>query len=54
MNKGRIEAFSDGGLAIIKCHGSDSILFRAIGNDFKGKISPVLYLIAIGSCWIST
>ena len=33
---------------IIKSHGPDSILARAIGKDIKGKISPILYLIAIG------
>ncbi len=38
---------------IIKNHGSDSILARAIGRDLKGKISPVLYILAIGSSWIS-
>lgn len=40
-------------LRIIRNHGSDSVLARAIGRDFKGKISPVLYLTAIVSCWIS-
>lgn len=38
---------------IIKSHGPDSILAKAIGNDLKGKASPVLYLLAIGSCWLS-
>jgi uncharacterized membrane protein len=38
---------------IIKSHGTDSILARAVGNDLKGKISPILYVIAIGSSWIS-
>jgi uncharacterized membrane protein len=38
---------------IIKTHGSDSILARAIGKDLKGKISPILYLIAICSSWIN-
>jgi uncharacterized membrane protein len=38
---------------IIKNHGSDSILARAIGKDIKGKISPILYLLAIGSTWIN-
>jgi uncharacterized membrane protein len=32
---------------IIQSHGKDSHLARAIGNDFKGKISPILYLLAI-------
>jgi uncharacterized membrane protein len=39
---------------IIKNHGSDSILSKAVGKDLKGKISPILYVIAIISCWIST
>jgi uncharacterized membrane protein len=38
---------------IIKTHGSDSILARAVGRDLKGKISPILYLIAICSSWLS-
>ena len=28
-------------------HGRQSVLARAIGSDFKGKISPVFYLTAI-------
>jgi len=40
-------------ITIIKNHGNDSILARAIGKDLKGKISPILYVIAIFSCWIS-
>jgi uncharacterized membrane protein len=38
---------------IISNHGPDSILARAIGNDLKGKISPILYLVAIGLSWIN-
>ena len=42
---------------IIASQGPDSILKNAIGKDWKGKISPVLYLIAIPmsfwSSWIS-
>jgi uncharacterized membrane protein len=38
---------------IISNHGPDSILARAIGNDLKGKISPILYLLAIGLSWIT-
>jgi uncharacterized membrane protein len=33
-------------------HGKDSILAVAVGNDFKGKISVVIYIIAIMSCLI--
>ena len=28
-------------------HGKDSVLAKALGGDLKGKISPVLYIIAI-------
>ncbi|MBC8004645.1 MAG: DUF1211 domain-containing protein [Verrucomicrobia bacterium] len=38
---------------IIKNHGKESILSKAIGKDYKGKISPILYSLAIASCWIS-
>ena len=38
---------------IIKGHGSDSILARAVGKDLKGNISPILYVIAIGFSWLS-
>jgi uncharacterized membrane protein len=39
---------------ILKHHGPDSILARAIGKDMKGKISPILYSIAIGSTMFSS
>jgi uncharacterized membrane protein len=32
---------------ILKIHGRDSILAVAIGKDIKGKLSPVLYIIAL-------
>lgn len=32
---------------ILRIHGKDGVLAKAIGNDIKGKMSPVLYLIAI-------
>lgn len=38
---------------IIKSHGKDSVLAKAIGKDLKGKISPVLYVIGILSSFIS-
>jgi uncharacterized membrane protein len=34
-------------LAIIADQGTGSVLKRAIGTDIKGKVSPILYLIAI-------
>lgn len=40
-------------LQIIKTQGEDSILAKAVGNDIKGKISPILYIIGIISSWYS-
>lgn len=34
---------------IIVSQGQDSLLRRAIGSDLKGKISPILYGVAIGA-----
>jgi uncharacterized membrane protein len=43
--------------AIIHRHGEDSVLAKAIGNDFKGRISLVLYsagiVLAFVSPWLS-
>ena len=42
---------------IIASQGPDSVLKRAVGGDWKGKLSPVLYLVAIATAywwrWIS-
>jgi uncharacterized membrane protein len=42
---------------IIASQGRDSLLRKAIGSDRKGKLSPVLYLAAIGAAfwspWVS-
>lgn len=32
---------------ILKLHGSESLLKKAIGNDIKGKASPILYIAGI-------
>ena len=37
---------------IIKSQGADSPLKRAIGNDWKGKLSPVLYCMGIGGAFL--
>ncbi|MFZ1664718.1 MAG: TMEM175 family protein [Flavobacteriales bacterium] len=34
--------------AIINMQGKDSVLRKAVGNDWKGKLSAVLYIVAIG------
>ena len=60
MGKGRLEAFSDGVIAIIitimvqelqahiiRSHGNDSVLAAAVGSDTKGKISLAAYLASV-------
>ncbi|RNI29357.1 TMEM175 family protein [Rufibacter latericius] len=37
---------------IIKKNGRKSMLAMAVGNDLKGKISPFLYLAAIGATFV--
>jgi uncharacterized membrane protein len=39
---------------IIKSHGADSVLAKAIGKDIKGKMSPVLYTMGIIFSFINT
>ncbi len=39
--------------AIITQQGPDSLLASAIGSDWKGKLSPALYLIAIPLAFVS-
>ena len=38
---------------IIAVQGSDSLLHRAVGKDWQGKLSPVLYLAAIPLAFVS-
>jgi len=38
---------------IIKSHGKESILAKALGKDLKGKISPVLYILGIISSFFN-
>jgi uncharacterized membrane protein len=38
---------------IIASQGRDSVLKRAVGRDKKGKLSPVLYVVAIASAFRS-
>ncbi len=38
--------------AIIRREGPESVLARAFGRDWKGKISPLLYLLAIGLSFV--
>lgn len=39
--------------AIIATHGADSLLAKALGSDFKGKISPLLYFLAIAFAFVT-
>jgi uncharacterized membrane protein len=39
---------------IIAVHGRDSTLARVVGRDLKGKLSPLLYLCAIGLAFVDT
>jgi len=38
---------------IIKKHGKDSILVKALGKDLKGKLSPILYILGSVSAFIN-
>jgi uncharacterized membrane protein len=38
---------------IIASQGADSLLARALGSDWKGKLSPVLYLTAVVLAFVS-
>jgi uncharacterized membrane protein len=40
--------------AIIRAHGPDSNLKKAVGRDLKGKLSPLLYILAIVATLLST
>ena len=33
--------------ALLACHGSDSLLASALGADFKGKVSVLVYIVAV-------
>ena len=41
-------------IAIVKNQGKDGRLAEALGSNFKGKISPVLYLTAIAFAFVAT
>ena len=38
---------------IIRSQGRDSVLRKAVGSDWKGKLSPILYLVAIAAAFWS-
>jgi uncharacterized membrane protein len=35
-------------VVLVRKHGKDSLIARALGTDFKGKISLAIYIVAIG------
>jgi uncharacterized membrane protein len=39
--------------ALLSLHGKESVLAMAIGSDFKGKISVVIYVIAIALAFVN-
>ena len=39
---------------IIRAHGRDSLLARAVGGDWKGKLSPLLYASGIALSFVAT
>jgi TMEM175 potassium channel family protein len=39
--------------AIIARHGRESLLAQAVGSDLKGKLSPVIYVIAIFTAFVT-
>ena len=39
---------------LISANGADSLLAKAVGNDFKGKVSIVLYLAGIAATLVET
>ena len=36
---------------LVRLHGTDSVLAKAIGSDIKGKASPLLYLAGLAGSW---
>ena len=39
-------------ISIIRHQGAQGTLAKALGSDFKGRVSPVLYLAAIGLAFV--
>jgi uncharacterized membrane protein len=40
-------------VVLLKHEGKNSLLAKAVGNDFKGRISTVIYAIAIALAWVN-
>ena len=41
-------------ISLVKHHGKESTIGKAIGSDFKGKLSLALYLVAIGLSFVNS
>jgi uncharacterized membrane protein len=41
-------------VALIRHHGRDSLLAKAIGKDFKGYVSTAIYAVAIAVSWLNS
>ncbi len=39
---------------IVRVHGNESVLRRAVGKDLKGVLSPLLYIAAIPLAYVNT
>ena len=39
--------------SLVALHAADSVLATAVGNDFKGKVSLVVYLVAVPLAFVS-
>ena len=40
-------------VTLIKANGKNSAFARALGSDIKGKLSVLIYLVAIGATWVN-
>ncbi|MEO8769605.1 MAG: TMEM175 family protein [Ferruginibacter sp.] len=41
-------------IGLVKLHGKDSTIARALGKDYKGKLSIVLYIVGLASSFIDS
>ena len=40
-------------IVLVRNEGKDSVLAQALGKDWKGKASPIIYAVAIACAWIN-
>jgi hypothetical protein len=41
-------------IVLIRHHGKDSVLAKAVGRDWKGNISILIYAVAIAASWFNS